>query len=315
MESLICRVCKLSDENMINIFDDVKESRVSIATLVFQWSGHQVEKDDLLPKTICRSCLQDAQKAYERNHELIDDPLDNIVGVLANCHDEVSNSVQVKEELLQAEIEPPEEKFPCHVKNEPLEEEPLSEEQYCATFETDFNQFDSLVKIEHNLLGEDQDVDCQPGINDDDNEDYEPAITDGKNEDYEWGIDDADDEDYEPVDDADYEPNGNDQTDNERPHKCPYCPKSFTNKSGLGPHLKTHNGERPFKCTHCARTFTRSTNLRRHLLTHSAERPFRCSLCSKSFQFKQYVRDHMRIHSDERPVLPLLKVFYPALQS
>ncbi|XP_016949675.1 zinc finger protein 177 [Drosophila biarmipes] len=69
MEAAICRVCLDNNESMLNIFGRSHESGTCIANILSQWSGYPVEMHDPFPKTICTSCLQDAENAYNLDME------------------------------------------------------------------------------------------------------------------------------------------------------------------------------------------------------------------------------------------------------
>lgn len=51
------------------------------------------------------------------------------------------------------------------------------------------------------------------------------------------------------------------------PYPCDYsgCDKRFAIAGALTIHKRTHNGEKPFKCTYCERAFTESSNLSKHV--------------------------------------------------
>ena len=78
----------------------------------------------------------------------------------------------------------------------------------------------------------------------DDDDDYQPDVND------------------DPGNDDDYVP----EYDENKPHRCSHCSKSFRKKSNLYGHIKkVHEGERPYPCSLCSKSFKMKQHLNKHI--------------------------------------------------
>ncbi|KAJ8714291.1 hypothetical protein PYW08_007911 [Mythimna loreyi] len=86
----------------------------------------------------------------------------------------------------------------------------------------------------------------------------------------------------------------------QRPHECPTCPKTFSRKSHLEDHVKSHSESRTFVCDICGKGSKSGAALRMHLRTHGARR-LPCVQCGARFKRRGELRAHVAVHTGERP--------------
>lgn len=90
-------------------------------------------------------------------------------------------------------------------------------------------------------------------------------------------------------------------------HKCELCGNCYVTSGELQSHIKhIHNKDKPYLCTYdvnCKRSFSSKTSLDIHLRSHSGERPFKCTTCDKHLASLASLNKHKKIHTKEIFVL------------
>ncbi|KAJ3458448.1 DNA-binding transcription factor [Fusarium solani] len=114
-----------------------------------------------------------------------------------------------------------------------------------------------------------------------------------------------------PVSEASLENNGTpapaDSKTSKKRYVCngPNCKKSFTQKTHLDIHRRTHTGDKPYTCEFpgCKLTFSQLGNLKTHMRRHTGERPYSCGKCGRKFAQRGNVRAHEQTHQGLKPFI------------
>lgn len=79
--------------------------------------------------------------------------------------------------------------------------------------------------------------------------------------------------------------------------ECDLCKKKYYYKSTLKDHmLKAHTDEKPFKCPECPKLFVLNKYLLAHMECH-LDQKYNCSVCKKSYKYKRGMNRHESTHA------------------
>lgn len=93
-------------------------------------------------------------------------------------------------------------------------------------------------------------------------------------------------------------------------YQCDKCSKSFSVRSRMIRHLKSHGtGNKGLPCVNCSKICRSDFHLQTHMITEHLllpDGPFECPTCSKVFNTKQQLKMHYYLHKPEKNWLCIL---------
>lgn len=75
---------------------------------------------------------------------------------------------------------------------------------------------------------------------------------------------------------------------------CPHCRRLFTRADALKRHIRTHTNERPYACPYCDKKFKQSSELKEHILSHTKTASFECGICGKILTTRMGLYTHTK---------------------
>ncbi|CAG0885425.1 unnamed protein product [Cyprideis torosa] len=83
----------------------------------------------------------------------------------------------------------------------------------------------------------------------------------------------------------------------ERPYKCPFCPKRYMGCDTMLRHKKKHLEDKLLICDECGYRTSEASLFRLHQNRHLDIRPFQCPECLRGFESMWKLKMHMKVHT------------------
>lgn len=321
MNNTLCRLCALECEKYVYMYNESEEnSNMELDTKIASCLQIWVSREDILPKTICQTCLVKLGESYEFFQSSNKAQL--LLEEICELHRKISaqrealrnddqeyqrdNSHQYKQAEGDDNREPQIEEgtliqedivlkvgaqcSPPNLGDLVLEEPVDSAVKLSSTFETEDGnsneETDTLVEDQKKLRRRKKD----PNLNDVPANPRLTQILEG----YPWSCTVCEDRVLDSLQDLRDHYKGEHQ---QSPvFKCVTCEKQYDRYRSFSRHIKLHRNPKRYTCDICGKSFSQKTTLQAHATVHTSERPHICTTCGKSFKNFSSLYVHGRMH-------------------
>ncbi|XP_055298490.1 zinc finger protein ZFP2-like [Sitodiplosis mosellana] len=333
--SKICRIC--CNQRLDDLVYLLNADNKTIVKKLRACADITIEHDDLLPKYICKKCVQKLDCAYnfkiqceymdQKLRETIASMLQKQINLPLSCQTEALPSYEGSDEDSSYAYD-----LEQNIMDDVIEEECIEEEQsmediayYEHGAETDqvqdaaqlqvqpSFQFDALKNdMDSNVMEISQKIaelekfdslGSLPSAKDpvEDCVDQEMFSVKSENESSPKAKQPFKCETCEATFSIHSEYNKHTKTHGKNRFQCLVCNKWFAKRYLLNAHQKTHTGAKNYECLQCQKRYTSQSNLDRHIrVFHHQERLYKCSTCLKTFSQLSILKLHQSVHMAER---------------
>uniref|UniRef100_A0A182W7J0 ZAD domain-containing protein n=1 Tax=Anopheles minimus TaxID=112268 RepID=A0A182W7J0_9DIPT len=259
----ICRVCVEEVNCYWFMFEscEIVPSGLTPAQIIAECANIEIERDDGLPESVCKSCLKAMVSAYEIREKCISSDRKLRKLLLHKKGSIEQRATKRPQQAFQTDNE-------IETKRQTTDD---GKEAHESTDEGDLNA----------------DYHTEPEYVDASHEEVEGLEPDSYNVDYLIDVKQEQQEDYDD-NDEDQSISGDDDEVGDDQYN------SVGDKTiDMEHHMIIHSNVKPFKCDQCAKGFFYRTDLVRHEVKHTGIYPFECEKCQQKFSRKISLTKHL----------------------